>query len=786
MLHHYESPETSKCLSGKRVIFMGDSTSRKVFIGAIHAMNSSMQDYEDLDDKHKNWVYNLNNVSYELLWDPYLNSDGLSFLNSTDPHTFDNVATVYISFGMWYSQEHQSEDDDGLKLFRDHLKVLAAAIDNVSKNPNINIVLSPVIAPGYDKLGGYRKTGLSRERIEQLNGDLRQQFPTETLSNNVYVPHVYNLLTEEKIDNYDGEGIHVISSLADIQADIMYNLACNTKVAETSSFPYSNTCCLEYPEPTGTYLFTVSIVSILTPAAILSYVIFLAFNVSKAVSKDNNNTESFLLRGWNIPLAVLSLVCTYSYVADRTQTFSKANQYLAINEFFGVSFFVVLLGISFLRPIPESHSVTPLNKYQTDEWKGWMQLLVLLYFKYDGSSIFMLSKFENVVLAAYLFIISYDHASYFIIQGDVSLQRALLVLYRLNMLPVLLAYVMNTSYQFYFFPGIATFWFLVVWATFRVLPKTNTINNLILVKVLVSGLVVYASMVFAGSTGIFTQISQLFGDSCDFESWIAERSNDFWAIYLGIFVAIYLNHSSLQSWNIVPLVIQYILPLLGVFLIGLFMLLVHGYTDRSEMEQAKHHNFLNLLPVIGFIFLRNNVILRKYHSKLFSWLGSISLEMFVLHNHIWCAADGTGILYAIDMGIKKSFSSSLATSLSNFEPYNVHYYVNLIIVTIVFIVAASQASSATKVLALTLASYDPSQVSYKTDNSASETLSSSSPEPRYELMEEGLVPESEKEAIVIKPQLQLNNVLNKISQPLDYRLHFVAVVVSMMILNAFW
>lgn len=50
------------------------------------------------------------------LWDPYLNSDGLSFLNSTDPHTFDNVATVYISFGMWYSQEHQSEDDDGLKL----------------------------------------------------------------------------------------------------------------------------------------------------------------------------------------------------------------------------------------------------------------------------------------------------------------------------------------------------------------------------------------------------------------------------------------------------------------------------------------------------------------------------------------------------------------------------------------------------------------------------------------------------------------------------------------------
>lgn len=71
----------------------------------------------------------------------------------------------------------------------------------------------------------------------------------------------------------------------------------------------------------------------------------------------------------------------------------------------------------------------------------------------------MLSKFENVVLAAYLFIISYDHASYFIIQGDVSLQRALLVLYRLNMLPVLLAYVMNTSYQFYFFPGIATFGF---------------------------------------------------------------------------------------------------------------------------------------------------------------------------------------------------------------------------------------------------------------------------------------------------------------------------------------
>ncbi|CAF89002.1 unnamed protein product, partial [Tetraodon nigroviridis] len=112
-----------------------------------------------------------------------------------------------------------------------------------------------------------------------------------------------------------------------------------------------------------------------------------------------------------------------------------------------------------------------LNREQTDEWKGWMQLVILIY-HVSGASVFIpVYMHVRVLVAAYLFQTGYGHFSFFWLKGDFSLYRVCQVLFRLNFLVLVLCVVMDRPYQFYYFVPLVTFWFFIIYGTLAMWPQ---------------------------------------------------------------------------------------------------------------------------------------------------------------------------------------------------------------------------------------------------------------------------------------------------------------------------
>ncbi|KAH9498334.1 N-acetylneuraminate 9-O-acetyltransferase [Bulinus truncatus] len=114
----------------------------------------------------------------------------------------------------------------------------------------------------------------------------------------------------------------------------------------------------------------------------------------------------------------------------RTSFFMKENKYYTTLNFCLPFAYVMILGFFFTE---NTDKVNVLHRDQTDEWKGWMQLVILIY----------------------------------------HLTGASKVLFRMNILVVTLCFVMNRPYQFYYFVPLVSFWYLVIYLVMTIPPHVT-------------------------------------------------------------------------------------------------------------------------------------------------------------------------------------------------------------------------------------------------------------------------------------------------------------------------
>ena len=124
--------------------------------------------------------------------------------------------------------------------------------------------------------------------------------------------------------------------------------------------------------------------------------------------------------------------------------------------------------------VGEVASVKPaidvLNRDQTEEWKGWMQYIFLLYHYYHAEEVY---NSIRIMITCYVWMTGFGNFSFFYLKGDYSIIRVVQMLWRLNFLVVFLCLTQGTTYILYYICPLHTFFFIMVYVTMRIGKQWN-------------------------------------------------------------------------------------------------------------------------------------------------------------------------------------------------------------------------------------------------------------------------------------------------------------------------
>jgi N-acetylneuraminate 9-O-acetyltransferase len=250
---------------------------------------------------------------------------------------------------------------------------------------------------------------------------------------------------------------------------------------------------------------------------------------------------------------------------------------------------------------------------------------------------------------------------------------------RLNLLTILLAYVMNTDYLFYYFAPLVSFWYIVVYFTMAFGSRYNDRTVFLVCKVLAAMTV---TTFFINEEWMLKEIFSILEGICNVP-WSAKESSfrlqlDYWIIYFGMLTAIIYTKIRDNRLTDHPLWSMIVKVSIGTSVVGLLWFFAFELLQPSKFTYNHWHPYVSWIPVISFVILRNaNATLRSASSQVFGFIGKCSLETFIMQYHLWLAADTKGLLIVI--------------------PWTRWRIPNMIITTTIFVWLSNQVAQATTV-----------------------------------------------------------------------------------------
>ena len=683
-MHEYDANDISSCLEHRSIVFLGDSTTRNIFWAMARKLDPGRAaEKESTALKHEDQSFIGAGIPVKFIWDPFLNSSNLNTVlvacqdsGSTGEQLLDEKvgpAILLIGGGLWHAKHLVSTYIDDFKRSVNHIInsiTPGSSVLNLSSSKEVwkmpasgdFLAIAPVQVPSYEALHPSIQETLSPSRIESLNKYLQHISPIQGVS----ILWSYSLMTLHTDSAYDGLGLHVNGNIASRKADVLLNMRCNEKLMKSDHYPMDKTCCARYPRPNSVQLMIASgslaIVLLGSLSSIggvmIQWIPQLEITLAKITGPKQIILTTFLKVSYvTLPLA---FALCYSYFADRTHFFGKAQKEYSPVDFRLLCLFTLTLGILSIRrsssPAQKMTDQSFLSRDQTDEWKGWMQFIILIYHYTGASKILEIYAFIRILVASYLYMTGFGHTMFFYQKKDYSLRRCASVLIRLNLLTSILPYVMGTDYLFYYFAPLISFWYLVIYLTMRVGCTKNTSIVFIGGKILISAVL---TTTLTRTPGVFEKIFFFLEKSCrihwNVTEWRFRLQLDAYIVYVGMICGILcINISSVlrgdpTELKVFSFIRQY-WRLVRLTAVGLALIILPTYWHLARRSQNKYsYNrwvpFVSCLPILSFVILRNhNRHARNFHSSVFAWLGRHSLETFTLQFHIWLAADTKGLL----------------------------------------------------------------------------------------------------------------------------------------------
>ncbi|EGG08914.1 uncharacterized protein MELLADRAFT_22930, partial [Melampsora larici-populina 98AG31] len=635
MLHPYKPKEVIECLEDRRVIFIGDSVTRGLFYGALRSVNQTIT--QEGQPKHSDRVIRTTGgIEWTFHWDPFLNTTNWKRI-LTDQSTQRNGKTnqpalLVVGSGVWFLR-HQLP----FELWRKRVDELFEYSLSQKKSIADEIVLLPVEIPVTEKLSAERKT-IGLKEVNQMNDYALQKLASKS-DYQIAIPSVHNLMTAEA-DLETADGLHYSEKLTSMQARVLLNMRCNDILVK--KFPLDKTCCSDYPRPNWIQWLIIFILLVWAPTGLYLY--------RNSNTASSHWTRFFPAHEYLGPLAAFGYSIVLIFLADRTTFFNKEQK-----QFNGWWFGLLnLLGLAvgiLTSQVSDKGDLGLLNREQTDEWKGWMQIAILIYHYLSASKISGIYNPIRVCVASYLFMTGYGHFTFFYKKKDFGLSRIVGVMVRLNLLTLVLAYIMDTDYLSYYFSPLVSMWFMIIWVTMYVGHQWNDRLDFLIVKLIGSATLV--TFLFQSTTPLkftFAVLNKVFQTQWFATEWAFRVTLDMYIVYWGMIAAlvyIKVKESKLiernpETWQKVWTA-SIILSGLGIVWFFWFEL-----TRSNKLEYNQTHPYTSIIPIASFIILRNSTgFLRSVNSRAFVFIGQCSLETFIIQFHFWLGADTKGILVMI-------------------------------------------------------------------------------------------------------------------------------------------
>ncbi|KAJ9581661.1 hypothetical protein L9F63_023160, partial [Diploptera punctata] len=611
MMHQYSQTDTRRCLRylafwGKHnhFVFIGDSRMRQLYLAFLHHLYPQQENTSTMapppDRLHSDQSFGDSKLRLhvQFIWSPYVSKRMIGefqqWKNENEP-----PSVIVAGSATWYIKESNTSVH-ALEEYSLNLTRLVQAIDTISaKRSRVLWTLQEPV--NTEKLHPARAM-ITNEQIDMYNKaamEILQHSAAQLWSS-------ARLVAQGNLEEMQ-DGIHQGPLALKHDTQILLNMYCNDHMNFNDG-----TCCSSAEPYTTLQVVTFSILSV---SAVMSLVLVLrdwierlrgrAYTPLNDVGKHQSDTYVLVTA-----LARMGIIMAYFFLCDRTNFFMKENKYFSQVSFWLPFGYVFALGLFFTE---DSRFTKVLHRDQTDEWKGWMQLVILIYHMTGASGILPIYMHIRVLVSAYLFLSGYGHFCYFWQRGDAGLVRFFQVLFRLNFMTVTLCLCMNRPYQFYYFVPLVSFWFLMVYLVLALPPQvtaasseSNPLHYLYLVLKFV-GLfsvitILYMSEVFFEKVFVTRPWKALFVTTDDdiHEWWFRWKLDRYSISYGMVFAVAYLlaqrynflddnNHSNLFSPGIA-------LSATLASIIGMGSYTTFSFLCRNKLECNEIHSYTVFVP----------------------------------------------------------------------------------------------------------------------------------------------------------------------------------------------